>query len=649
MKRWGIILVIILVAGMPGFAQDGERSYRIVSPDQGIVVTFEVGGDQFAYYSVAYQGTTVLENSRLGVERMDADLFTALRVDTASAVTPVDDKYSMRTGKQSEIRYQANRRVFHLRNDAGNPLDIIFQVSNDGVAFRYHFPEKTPDVRTILKEYTTFRFLEETHAWIQPLAEPKSGWQKSNPSYEEHYIHDVNIRELPDNPHGWVYPALFKTGETWILISETAPGYNYCGSRISYVPGAQQFSIVYPTVVESFPDGGAKPVGTLPMSSPWRIIAIGDLETIAESTLGTDLADPPVEADFSFVEPGRASWSWVMLKDNSVNYDTQKRFIDYAAEMGWEYCLVDADWDRNIGYDGIAELSAYAQDKGVGLLLWYNSAGSWNTTPYTPRDKLLTHDSRIAEFTKLQEMDIAGIKVDFFGGDARSMMVYYQDIFTDAAKYDLVVNCHGTTLPRGWQRTYPNLVTMESIMGFEFVTFEQQNANRQPMKSCVIPFTRNVFDPMDFTPVGFSEIPNIERRTSNAFELATGVIFHSGVQHFAAIPKGMNSVPSYVKRVMKEIPVAWDQTEFVAGYPGKLAVLARKKGNAWYVAGINGEDRQKEVTLDLSFLASTEGMLIADGETNRDFRQEKVELSGGKQYSVDLSGYGGFLMKFGGK
>lgn len=650
LRKTGMFVFILMVLAQTGFGQPRALpSYDVSSPDGNITVRFTVGRNQLATYSVNYKDTEILQPSRLGVERLDADLFTALTLDSAYAITQVNEQYTMRTGKQRNINYIANRRVFQLRNDAGNPMDIIFQVSNDGVAFRYHF--STDDradttTRKIIQEYTTFNFPENTTAWIQPLSPPKSGWEKSNPSYEEYYQPGKPIAELPDRPHGWVYPALFHTDGTWIILSETAIGRNYCGSRLSHVPGANLFGVEFPTVIESFPGGVAKPTSTLPWDSPWRLIAIGDLATITESTLGTDLADPAIPGDFSFVKPGRASWSWALLKDNSVNYDTQKEFIDYAANMTWEYCLVDVNWDQNIGYDRIAELSKYARKKGVGLILWYNSAGSWNTTPYTPRNKLLTHESRVKEFKRLHDMDIAGIKVDFFSGDAQSMMDYYQDIFTDAAQYDLVVNCHGTTLPRGWERTYPNLVTMEAIKGFEYVTFEQQNANQEAIQSTIIPFTRNVFDPMDYTPVSFSEIPRIHRVTTDAFELALSVIFNSGVQHFAEIPQGMAAVPSYVKKVMQHVPVAWDETKFVTGYPGKLVVLARRSGDTWYVAGINGENSEKKVALELPFLNSLRGTLITDGDNDRSFTQKSMNLASNKSYTISLRGNGGFLMKF---
>lgn len=338
-----------------------------------------------------------------------------------------------------------------------------------------------------------------------------------------------------------------------------------------------------------------------------------------------------------------------MLKDGSVVYDVQKHFVDFAADMGWEYCLIDANWDTQIGYEKIKELAEYAKNKKVGLILWYNSAGNWNTVSYHPKDKLLTHEGRVKEFGKLKEMGIKGIKVDFFGGDGQSVMSYYQDIFEDAAKFGLAVNCHGATLPRGWQKTYPNLLTVEAVKGFEYVTFDQRNADLEPNHCCVLPFTRNVFDPMDFTPVCFTEVPGKKRVTTNGFELALSVIFCSGIQHFAQTPEGMAAVPDYVKDFMREIPLRWDDIRFIDGYPGKFVVLARKFNNNWFIAGINGEDIEKNINLDLSFLKNKKAILINDGTDNRSFDMQKITIDRRLPLKVKLKGNGGFVMKIGKK
>ncbi|MGZ3881758.1 MAG: glycoside hydrolase family 97 catalytic domain-containing protein, partial [Flavisolibacter sp.] len=307
-------------------------------------------------------------------------------------------------------------------------------------------------------------------------------------------------------------------------------------------------------------------------------------------------------------------------------------------------CLVDAAWDQKIGYDKIKELSRYAASKKVGLLLWYNSSGDWNTVKYTPKSKLLTHEDRLKEFGRLRDMGIKGVKIDFFGGDGQSVMKYYIDILKDAAQFQLMVNFHGATLPRGWQRTYPNLLTMEAIKGFEYITFSQHDADAEPNHAAMLPFTRNAFDPMDFTPMNLYKIETsrVTRRTSSAFELATSVIFLSGIQHFAESPGGMEHVPVYVQLFLKELPTRWDDVKFIEGYPGKYVVLARKAGNKWYLACINGENSERTVNLDLSSFSKQKGYLITDGNEQLTFTTSPVRAN--SLNSIKVQPNGGFVL-----
>jgi hypothetical protein len=334
------------------------------------------------------------------------------------------------------------------------------------------------------------------------------------------------------------------------------------------------------------------------------------------------------------------------MGDDNTKYDVQKRFIDYAAEMGWEYCLIDALWDKQIGYDKTKELCDYAATRKVGVLLWYNSAGDWNTTPQTPRDKMISHESRITEFDKLKAMGVKGLKIDFFGGDGQSLIAYYHDILEDAAPYGFLMNFHGATLPRGWQRTYPNLMTMEAIKGFEFITFGQDAANQEPSHAAMLPFTRNVFDPMDFTPVCLDRINNrVQRRTTSGFELALSVIFTSGIQHFPEIPEGMAKMPEYVKDFMKKVPAIWDDSKFIDGYPGKCVVMARQANGKWLIAGINGEPAERKLSLDLGALPAGKGLLITDGNGDL-FQKQAVELKADKKLDLTLKPNGGFVITF---
>lgn len=622
------------------------NAYRLESPDGGIVLYFHVSPDSMAYYRVENGGQKVLLDSRLGLERADADFSGGLVLDDVSEPVTVTESYALVAGKKKAVSHASNQRIMHLHNREGLRMDIVFRAFDDGVALRYVFPGASGDLLQVESECTGFRFPPGTRAFIQPMAEAGTGWCNTQPSYEEFYEKDILLDSLPEHDAGWVMPALFNTGHDWVLVSETGLVRNWCGCRLMHDPCTGGMTVGFPGERENFPGGPVKPVHSLPWETPWRIMVMGGLEKIVESTLGTDLAVASDYQDLSWIRPGRSAWSWVLLKDDSITYPVQKRFIGYAAEMEWEYCLIDVDWDTRIGYAGIADLAEYAAEREVGLILWYNSSGDWNTTVYHPKSKLLTTEDRTAEFARLKEMGIRGIKVDFFGGDGSSMINYYQDIFEDAAEFGLVVNCHGTTLPRGWQRTYPNLLTMESVRGFEFMTFEQANADRQPAHCCILPYTRNVFDPMDFTPVCFSEIPGIRRVTTNGFELALSVIFWSGIQHFAGVPEGMKNVPGYVKGFMKEVPVVWEDVRFVTGEPGKLAVLARRSGRTWYLAGINGENLEKAVTLQTDFLdQGTTGTLITDGSDPRSFRRETVELVPGDPVELTVMAYGGFVIR----
>ena len=618
-------------------------TYTIASPDNHIVVSI-VSEPKYVGYKIDYNGEEVLKKSRLGLVRADEDFSNNLRVVSVSAQTKVEDRYELFTGKRRLNNYLANKLVIHLQNENEKSLDIIFQVSNDGVAFRYYFPDKSSDTKTIKEEFTSFHFDTSARAFLQPMQIAKSGWQKSNPAYEEHYKQNILVTDTSTFGAGWVYPALFRYKGTWMLITESSLDSNYCGTRLQSNSPDGEYKVGFPDLREVFTGKGYLPNSKLPFYSPWRVITMGSLKTIVESTLGTDVAKPSVKMNTSFIKPGKSSWSWIMSKDDSIVYSEQIRYVDFAAKMNWQYCLVDAAWDQKIGYDKIKELSKYAALKNVGLILWYNSSGDWNTVPYTPKSKLLTHEDRLTEFGRLKQMGIKGVKIDFFGGDGQSMIKYYIDILNDAAQFQLLVNFHGATLPRGWERTFPNLVTMEAIKGFEFVTFSQGDGDAQPNHAAMLPFTRNAFDPMDFTPMNLYKIETskTQRKTTSAFELATSIIFLSGVQHFAESPSGMQHVPEYVQKFLRDLPVRWDDVKFIEGYPGKYVVLARKAGNKWYVACINGDSTERTVDLNISSFKKQKGTLITDGAEPLTFRTEKVDS--GFTDKVVVKPYGGLVL-----
>jgi alpha-glucosidase len=621
------------------------ESYSLKSPNSKISVDFWLTSSRAPVYSVSHSGSTILKQSKLGIVRTDDDFSSNLTLDSVSNVSVVADNYTLLHGKRLNCNYMGNKRIFYLKNANSKIIEIIFQVSNDGVAFRYYFPEIIDSTFKIFNEVTSYYFDSYTQAFLQPCPDARMGWNFSSPSYEEYYEKNIPVGTISPNQAGWVMPALFHYGKYWVSITETAVDTNYCGSRLSQCSPDGEYSVQFPQPQECRSGEPYLPQSILPWYTPWRIIALTDnLADLVESTLETDLAIPAKYDVSSWLKPGVASWSWVILKDDSTVYSAQRRYIDFAASMNWQYCLIDAFWDTKIGYEKIKQLADYAKTKNVKILLWYNSAGDWNTTPLTPRNKMLTAESRRSEFQKLKDMGIAGIKVDFFGGDGQSMMKYYIDILKDAAKYYIAVNFHGCTFPRGWNRTYPNLTSMEAIRGEEYATFAQFFADNQPSHCTVIPFTRNLFDPMDFTPVNFSGIPNIIRRTIGGFEIALSVLFTSGIQHIAETPDGMATQKDFIIDHMRSLPETWDDVKFIDGYPGKFVVLARKKGDSWYIAGINGENSERTLALNIPFINNvSKGFIITDSDNKKDFIKKDVDFS--KPINITMNPYGGFVIK----
>ncbi len=645
MKKIGSYLVMLGICILAGCSKSVPDF--LASPDQQLQVKVYITERNTMAYSVTRGAQPVVLESDLGLQLTAADFTRNLAIESQSPVVEVTDDYTMRVGKKSKISYQANEQTFVVKNAQQQKLQIRFRVSNDGVAFRYSVNDPVIAKKQFVKEITSFNLSPTAKAWLQPMSVAQTGWSNTNPSYEEHYQTGVPVGTESTLQQGWVFPALFNSGETWVAISETGMDGSWHGSHLQLGETTGEYKLAPPQAAEVFVSATGEKGALLAnaadaLESPWRIIALGSLAQLMESTLGTDLAAPAIAMDQSFIKPGHSSWSWAILKDDFTTFDVQKKFIDYAADMHWDYTLIDADWDKKIGYEKLQELVDYAAQKNIGVLVWYNSSGAWNETPYTPKSQLISHELRVAEFSRLQKIGVKGVKIDFFGGDGQSFMQYYIDILRDAAAHHLSVNFHGATLPRGWQRSYPNLMTMESIKGFEFTTFSQADQDLVAQHVVTALFARNLFDPVDYTPMAFGDIPNIKRVTENSFELAESVLMISGIQHFAEIPEGMATAPEYVKNFLRELPREWDDVKFIDGYPGKFVVIARKAGQAWYIAGINAQIEAKTLTLDLSFVGDKTGELITSGEAERDFSHEEVDSK--TPQTITLRPSAGFVM-----
>jgi hypothetical protein len=521
---------------------------------------------------------------------------------------------------------------------------VTFQVANDGVAFRYGFPEKEATPRVIRGELSGFCLPSQSRGWLQPYQEP-SMW---TPAYEDYYLNGIAAGTPSPTAAGWVFPALFglPDGKGWILLTEAGLDETYCGTRLDQQADGGVYRIRFPQPGDGNGTGEVCPRGTLPWQTPWRVIQFADsLAGIVESTLVTDLSPPSVVADTAWIKPGRASWSWWSDHDSSRDFEKLREFVDLAAEMGWEYSLVDANWTLMDKGD-VRQLARYAAAKGVGLLLWYNSGGEHNTVTEKPRGCLQDAHLRQFEFQLLRDWGVKGVKVDFFQSDKQNVIQLYLGILKDAAEKQIMVNFHGCTVPRGWSRTYPHLLSMEAVRGAECYTFAPEYPQKAPWHNTILVFTRNVVGPMDYTPVALTD-DRFPHLTSQAHELALSVVFESGWLHFADRVSAYRQLPEPVKQWLRTIPVAWDETRLLGGYPGKWVAIARRRGDAWYLGGINGQDQPQTVELPLSFLppGQHKATRIDDSDAGRGFAHQDVELSPDRPLAVSMQPRGGFVVR----
>lgn len=622
--------------------QAAPKKFELKSPDGSIQLSVSLNKNAELEYQVSKNGDVVIQPSQLGIKG-DQSFTKGLKVSKLEKAKKISQSYSSPAEKRAQRSFTANSRAMIVKNKAGKKLRVEFAVSDEGVAFRYLYDSKT--AVAVKGEITSFKFDAQTRAWLHPHADAQTGWANTQPSYEEQYQYNVPVGFPAPLKAGWSFPALFNTGKYWVLLSESGLTPDYVGTRLAKNSPNGEYFIEFPQKRETIHEDHPEYVVSANVVSPWRLIVVGSLADVVESQMVTDFS-PEADAtiDYSWVKPGISSWSWGQLKDNFTVYPVQKLFIEYSSKMKWDYCLVDADWDRKIGYDSIQMLVDLGKELNVGVLLWYNSSGRWNTTPYTPKHKLVDRDARRAEFKRIHEMGVKGVKVDFWPGDGQSTIQYYYDMMKDAAEFKLLLNFHGTTVPRGWSRTFPHLMTMESIRGYEFMTFEQHDADMGPKHMNMAPYARNIVGPMDFTPVAFGEMIGKERRTWNGFELGLTVVFQSGIQHFVEVPESMYKQPDYVQDYMRRVPRTWDDVVLLDGYPGKYTVMARRSGSSWFIGGINGETVDRELTLDLSRLkvSDRELTILTDGSHSREFSQQQAQIAGGKM-KISMKALGGFV------
>lgn len=460
------------------------------SPDGKLRVSTDIIGGK-PVYSVSYNGKTILENSPLGFLSNEGDFSTGMSFVSSEKGT-VSKSFDQDKIKKSHIDYNANRLVTTLKNAKGGEVSVEWLVSDNDIAFRYLIPRQGEIGSMVVeKEATGYRFPEQTTVFLTSQSDAMIGWKRTKPSYEEFYITDVPMDTVSEFGHGYTFPALFRVGDDgWALLSETGVDGYYCASHLSdYTDGV--YTIAYPMPEENNGNGSASPGIALPGATPWRTITVADnLAPIAETTIPWNVVEPKYDVQHP-ARPGRGTWSWIVWQDNSMNMEDQKTFIDLAADLGYENILIDAGWDQNIGYDRMPELLGYAREKGVNPLLWYSSSGHWNDIVQSPTNKMDRPIVRKKEMQWLKDNGVQGIKVDFFGGDKQETMRLYEDILSDAADYGIDVIFHGCTLPRGWERMYPNHVGSEAVFASENLIFQQIFCDMEAFHATLHPFIRN--------------------------------------------------------------------------------------------------------------------------------------------------------------
>ena len=627
-----MVKFFIVMAMLLGSSVASAENKQITSPDGKLVVTV-ADMDGRPSYSVSYDNVLFLKPSPLGMIANIGDFSSGMSLEKNVSTNKIDETYELASIKQSKVRYVANEAVFSFTQQGKTIYDVIFRISNNDVAFKYKIYPQGETLSCVVKqEVTGFAFPDGTTTFLCPQSKPMGGFARTSPSYETSYTAD-DVAGKNGWGEGYTFPCLFRNGDNgWVLVSETGVNGGYCASRLLGHKGGV-YTIGFPQEGEANGNGTVSPGIALPGETPWRTITVGKtLAPIVETTVPFDVVKPlyPAKGEYTY---GRGSWSWIIGMDGSTNYKEQLRYIDFSAVMGYQSVLVDALWDKQIGRDKIEELAKYGKDKGVALYLWYNSNGYWNDAPQTPRGIMDNAIARRKEMKWMQSIGIRGIKVDFFGGDKQMTMQLYEDILSDANEYGLLVIFHGCTLPRGWERMYPNFASSEAVLASENLHFSQGSCDHEAFNATLHPFIRNTVGSMDFGGSALNKYYNVDnaprgsrRVTSDVYALATAVLFQSPVQHFALAPNNLTDSPSWAIDFMKEVPTTWDEVRFIDGYPGKYVILARRHGDKWYIAGVNAQKETLKLKVNLP--------MFSNGEKVRLFSDDKALQGGVKQIEI---------------
>lgn len=640
------LLFLLATACVPAWAQDAS----VYGPDSLLKVEISVDGGRPSY-TVKYKGKTFLEKSPLGFTA-DVGDFSRGMTYSGCKTRSISESYTLDRIKQSSVSYEANELKATLVNEDGKPVDVTFRVSANDVAFRYEMPRYGDTGSIVIKnEATGFNLPAQATTFLTPQSDPMVGWKRTKPSYEEEYKADAPLTERSRFGHGFTFPCLFRVGgDGWVLVSETGVDSRYCASHLSDATPEGVFTVAFPMPEENNGNGTVSPGMALPGATPWRTVTVGEtLKPVVETTVPWDVVEPRYASEHKYGY-GRGTWSWIMWQDASANYADQMTYIDLAAAMGYEHILIDAWWDKNIGRERTAELVSYAKSKGVDVFLWYSSSGYWNDIEQSPTNIMDNPITRKREMKWMRKLGVKGIKVDFFGGDKQETMRLYEAILSDADDHGLMVIFHGCTLPRGWERMYPNYVGSEAVLASENLIFSQHSCDTEAYNASLHPFIRNAVGCMEFGGTLLNKRLNrgndggSVRKTTDVFQIATAVLFQNPVQNFAIAPNNLTDAPEAVIGFMKDVPTTWDETVFIDGYPGKYCVLARRHGERWYVAGVNATKEPLKLTLDLGFTGKGGKASYYYDDTRRQAVLKSIDMKNPAKTRVTIQPEGGIIV-----
>lgn len=596
------------------------QTWSVFSPDSSLeiaikqdVITSVAANQKNCYFRVFLADSVIIDWSPLGLTTDDQNFVTNLTFVDDSLAT-INETYSLPTGKRSVYHNHCNELNLTFSNANSRQVAFSLRAYNDAAAFRY----------TLLGSGTT-RITGEVSGFSIPAG--STGWGHKLPNDERTYDQFT----VGATAASFGIPILFKTaGNAWMLVTEAAVYGNYTGSAFSSKAATTN---LFQT---TFPTGQGAITGTLPWLLPWRVAIVGKgLGTIVASSVVEHLNPPCELTDTSWIHSGRSAWSWLTQETGDITQ--QKRYIDFASEMGWEYNLIDWNYDKT----KVTETCQYGTSHNVSNELWYTYGD------------VKTQAQQADIFSKCRQWGVKSLKIDFIFDNNdentscnHNIMQWFDMTAKNLADNKLMVTYHGCTVPRGQRRRWPHIMTQEAVLGYEWIG----RGYPSTAHNCMLPFTRNVIGPMDHTPVLFTQgqLTNgsgASRPTTDAHEIALSVIYESGIQHFCDRPEGYNSCIG--KPFLKMVPSAWDDIQFIDGYPGQSVILARRKGTDWYVAGISAQ-AAKTISVPLPFLKAGSYMvdLYKDSSgTQRTATKQTVTISPTTPLSVWVNSSGGFCCR----